>query len=240
MLYATSYQTNLGVLSALPRGSMLARVYGFRPSKRYRYAHFADESNHTSIREGIALSGITKFTYTHRDMEDLRKKLKSPDASTKTIVTDGVFSMDGDFAPLPKLINIADEIDATIYVDDALGTGVIGEHGGGGCEHFGVSSPRLISMGTLSKAYGATGGFIAMESYICETLRFTTSTYYFTSKTPPDQTFAVSTALDIVKNAPERRERLWNNQRYFVKKVEQLEMPLVSKEMCIAPVLIGD
>ncbi|RFC44606.1 MAG: glycine C-acetyltransferase/8-amino-7-oxononanoate synthase [Verrucomicrobia bacterium] len=240
MLYATGYLTNLGVLSALPRSGMLPRVYGFRPTKRHKYAYFSDESNHTSIREGIALSGIPKLTYAHCDMEDLRKKLKSSEATTKIIVSDGVFSMDGDIAPLPDLLKIADEFDATLYVDDAHGTGVIGSTGGGIGEHFGVNSPRLISMGTLSKAYGAIGGFIATENYISDTLRFTSSAYGFTSTMPPDQVYAVSTALDIVKNEPERRERLWDNQRYFVQKVEALEMPLVSKETCIVPVLIGD
>jgi 7-keto-8-aminopelargonate synthetase-like enzyme len=117
---------------------------------------------------------------------------------------------------------------------------VIGSNGGGIGEHFGVNSPRLISMGTLSKAYGAIGGFIATENYISETLRFTSSAYGFTSTMPPDQAFAVSTALDIVKDEPQRRERLWDNQRYFVKKVQELEMPLVSTETCIVPVLIGD
>ena len=240
MLFATGYLTNLGVLSALPKSGMLPRAYGFRPSKRHKYAYFSDESNHTSIREGIALSGIPKATYRHCDMEDLRSKLKASTASTKIIVSDGVFSMDGDIAPLPEILSIADEFDATVYIDDAHGTGVLGENGAGIGEHFGVNSSRLISMGTLSKAYGAIGGFIATESYISQTLRFTSSAFGFTSTVPPDQAFAVSTALDIVRNEPERRKRLWDNQRYFVEKVEALGMPLVAKETCIVPVMVGD
>ena len=240
LLYATGYLTNLGVLSALPNSGTLPRVYGFRPSKRHTYAYFTDEFNHTSIRAGIALSGIDKTTYRHCDLEDLRTKLKKSDASTKIIVSDGVFSMDGDIAPLPELLDLADEFEATVYIDDAHGTGVLGEHGGGITEHFGVNSPRLISMGTLSKAYGAIGGFIATDKAIADLLRFTSSAYGFTSTMPPDQVLAVSLALDIVANEPERRERLWNNQRYFVQKIQELGLPLVSTETCIVPVLIGN
>jgi 7-keto-8-aminopelargonate synthetase-like enzyme len=215
-------------------------VYGFRPSRKHTYAYFTDEYNHTSIRTGIELSGVERITYNHCDMEDLRKKLKASAASTKIIVSDGVFSMDGDIAPLPELLMIADEQDATVYIDDAHGTGVLGETGGGITEHFGVNSPRLISMGTLSKAYGAIGGFIATEKYIADLLRFTSSAYGFTSTLPPDQVLAVSMALDIVANEPERRHRLWSNQRYFVSKAESLGFPIVSKQTCIVPILIGD
>jgi 8-amino-7-oxononanoate synthase len=240
MLYATGYLTNVGVLSALPNSGLLPRAYGFRPSKRRRYMYFTDEFNHTSIREGIALSGIQKSMYRHCDLEDLRSKLKANPDYCKIIVSDGVFSMDGDIAPLPELIDLAEEFDATLYIDDAHGTGVLGATGAGITEHFGVNSPRLISMGTLSKAYGAIGGFIATERYIADTLRFTSSAFGFTSTMPPDQVLAVSMALRIIKSEPQRRERLWANQRYFVSQVEAMGMDLVSKETCIVPVLIGD
>jgi 7-keto-8-aminopelargonate synthetase-like enzyme len=240
LLFATGYLTNIGVLSALPNSALLPRAYGFRPSKRRRYTYFTDEFNHTSIREGIALSGIPKVMYRHCDLEDLRKKLKAAPDVCKIIVSDGVFSMDGDIAPLPELIDLAEEFDATLYIDDAHGTGVLGATGGGITEHFGVNSPRLISMGTLSKAYGAIGGFIATEQYIADTLRFTSSAFGFTSTMPPDQVLAVSMALHIIKTEPQRRERLWANQRYFVNQVEALGMDLISKETCIVPVLIGD
>lgn len=199
---------------------MLQRVDGFRPSKRYKHASFSDESNHTSIREDIALSGPPKLTYAHCDMDDLRKKLASANATAKIIISDGVFSMDGGIAPLPQFIGIADQFDATLHVDKTHGTGLIGANGGGVVEHFAVNSPRLISMGTPTKAYGAIGGFIATENYISETLRFTSSAYGFTSTMHPDQAFAFSTALDIVKNELRRRDGLCENERYFVKKVE--------------------
>ena len=158
----------------------------------------------------------------------------------KIIVSDGVFSQDGDIAPLPGLIELAERYDATVYIDDAHGTGVLGEHGGGVSEHFNAYSPRLIQMGTLSKAYGAIGGFIATESYIAEILKMSCSAFGFTSTLPPDQVFAVSEAIDMSRDEPERRQRLWDNQRYFVARVEKLGYHLISKLTPIIPVLIGD
>jgi glycine C-acetyltransferase len=240
LLFATGYLTNLGVLSSLPNAGIMARAYGFRPSKRLMYTFFSDESNHISIREGIRMSGAHKVTYRHRDMEDLDRKLKASMADCKIIVTDGVFSMDGDIAPLPDLLRLADEYNAIVYVDDAHGTGVLGKNGGGTSEWFGVKSSRLISMGTLSKAYGAIGGFIATERYIADILRFTCSAYGFTSTLPPDQALAVIEAMDIVRNEPARRQRLWDNQRYFVARLDELGFRVISRQSCIVPVMVGD
>jgi 7-keto-8-aminopelargonate synthetase-like enzyme len=117
---------------------------------------------------------------------------------------------------------------------------VLGEHGGGTSEYFDAYSPRLIQMGTLSKAYGAIGGFIATESHISEILRLTSSAYGFTSTLPPDQAFAVSEAIDMSLDEPERRKRLWDNQRYFVSRVEKLGYHIISKATPIVPVFIGD
>ena len=240
MLFATGYLTNLGVLGALTRTNLIARAFGYRGKSREKYVFFSDESNHTSIREGIRLSGEPKVTYRHVDMNDLERQLKASDATCKIIVSDGVFSMDGDIAPLPDLIRLAEEYDAAIYIDDAHGTGVLGKNGGGTTEHFAINSTRLISMGTLSKAYGAIGGFIACESYLASVLRNTCSAYGFTSTLPPDQVYAVRKAMEIVHSEPERHQRLWSNQHYFVKRMEEAGFQLLSKETCIVPVLIGD
>ena len=240
LLFATGYLTNLGILSSLTNSATVARVYGLHSRTRYRHAYFSDECNHVSIREGIRMSGALKVTYRHCDMEDLARKLKKNDATSKIIVSDAVFSMDGDIAPLPDLLRLADDHDAMVYIDDAHGTGVLGETGAGTSEMFNVKSPRLISMGTLSKAYGAIGGFIATEKYIADILRFTCSAYGYTSTLPPDQALAVSEAMSIVQEEPERRRRLWENQRYFVARMEGLGLKLVSKQSCIVPVLFGD
>jgi len=240
VLFATGYLTNLGVLSSLVKSSQLARLYGFKPQRQYSYTFFSDVYNHISIREGIRMSGADSITYRHNDLNHLEDKLKACIDREKIIVSDGVFSQDGDIAPLPGLLELAERYDAMVYIDDAHGTGVLGEHGGGVSEHFDAYSPRLIQMGTLSKAYGAIGGFVATESYIAEILKMTSSAFGFTSTLPPDQVFAVSEAIDMSRDEPERRQRMWDNQRYFVGKVEKLGYRLISTLTPIIPMLIGD
>jgi glycine C-acetyltransferase len=240
ILYATGYLTNLGVLSSLIRAPLVCRSYGFRPTRRMKSAYFSDEYNHISIREGIRISEAPKFTYRHLDLDHLESGLKNSDADTKVIVTDGVFSQDGDIAPLPDLITLADRYDALVYVDDAHGTGVLGKTGGGISEHFDCFSPRLIHMGTLSKAYGSIGGFVAAEKSICELLRLSSPAYGFTSTLPPDQACAVLEAISIIRDEPERRTRLWNNQRLFVSEMHAAGFKLVATQTPILPVVIGD
>lgn len=239
ILFATGYLTNLGVLSTLPRSRQIARAYGYRPRTTHSYAYFSDEYNHASIQEGIRMSRVERATFRHRDPDHLESRLRRSDATTKIIVTDGVFSQDGDIAPLPELLDLANRYDAVLYVDDAHGTGVLGETGAGIAEHFGVADERLILMGTLSKAYGAIGGFIASERAITDILRLTSLAYGFTSTLPPSQAAAVSTAIDMVADEPGRRQRLWDNKRTFVARMAALEYKLVSTETPIVPVLVG-
>jgi glycine C-acetyltransferase len=240
VLFATGYIANLGVLSSLPQTSKYARIYGFTSAREYTYAYFSDELNHVSIREGIRMSGAARATYRHLDLNHLEALLVKSTATTKIIVTDGVFSQDGDIAPLPDLLQLAELYDATLYVDDAHGTGILGENGGGIAEHFGITSERMIYMGTLSKAYGGIGGFIATEAHIAQIIRLACSAYGFTSTLPPDQAAALSEAVDMVMDEPERRARLWENQRYFVTRMSELPYPLVSTDSPIVPILVGD
>jgi glycine C-acetyltransferase len=224
ILLATGYLTNLGILSTLPRATRIARSYGFSASREYSYAYFSDEYNHISIREGIRLSGARRCSYRHLDLDH----------------PDGVFSQDGDIAPIPDLIRLAARWDAMLYVDDAHGTGVLGATGGGILEHFNTASDRLIYMGTLSKAYGSIGGYVAAHGLITEVLRMTCPAYGFTATLPPDQAMVISTAIDVVRDEPERRQRLWDNQRYFVKRMADLNYKLVSTETPIVPIWVGD
>ncbi|MCE1186659.1 MAG: aminotransferase class I/II-fold pyridoxal phosphate-dependent enzyme [Rhodocyclales bacterium] len=240
LLFATGYLTNLGALSALVKVNQCARVYGYRSKGRQSYAYFTDELNHVSIREGIRLSGADRISYRHLDLDHLESLLKTSTATGRIIVTDGVFSQDGDIAPLPELLTLADRYDAMVYVDDAHGTGVLGATGGGITEYFGITDPRLICMGTLSKAYGAIGGFVATDQSIADLLRLTCTAYGFTSTLPPDQALAVSEAIDIIRDEPERHRNLWDNQRYFVERMQDLPYTLVSTLTPIVPVLIGD
>jgi 8-amino-7-oxononanoate synthase len=240
LLFATGYLANLSVLPVLAKASSLARAFGFAPSRNWKHAFFSDEFNHLSIREGIRASGAPMFAFRHRDLDDLERKLGRSDAAIKIIVTDGVFSQHGDIAPLPEMLALAEQYDATVYVDDAHGTGVIGPTGGGTAEHFGVESPRLIQMGTLSKAYGCIGGFVATDAYIAEILRIGCSAFGFTSTLPPDQAACVLEALDMVVDEPERRTQLSANQREFVSQLRTRGLEPLATETPIVPVHVGD
>jgi 7-keto-8-aminopelargonate synthetase-like enzyme len=170
----------------------------------------------------------------------LEEKLKASPAQIKIIATDGVFSQHGDIVPLPDMMEVAERHDAVVYIDDAHGTGVLGPTGAGTTEHFGIDSPRIIHMGTLSKAYGCIGGFIATDSHIAEILRFGCSAFGFTSTLPPDQAAALLEALDMVRDEPERRQRLWDNQRYFVCRMQEAGFTLLSTATPIVPLHVGD
>jgi glycine C-acetyltransferase len=240
LIFATGYLTNLGVLPSLVRSTQLARAFGYRARKSWTYAFFSDEFNHLSIREGIRASGAPSSSFRHLDMNDLERKLQASTADVKFIVTDGVFSQHGDIAPLPEMLALADRHDAFLYVDDAHGTGVLGATGAGTAEHFGVASPRLIHMGTLSKAYGSIGGFVATEEYVANILRLGCSAYGFTSTLPPDQAAAVLEAIDMVQDEPERRQRLWENQQLFVTRMQEAGFTLACTLTPIVPLLVGD
>jgi len=240
ILFATGYLANLGALSTLPRVTQIASAFGFKAKREYTYAYFSDEYNHVSIREGMRLSGVRRYSYRHRDLNHLETLLRRSTATSKIIVTDGVFSQDGDIAPLPDLLGLAERFNAMVYVDDAHGTGVLGASGGGVLEHFKVSSERLIYMATLSKAFGTVGGYIAANGLVTEILRMTSAAYGFTATLPPDQAMVISTAFDVVTDEPERRQRLWDNQRYFVKRMASLNYRLLSTESPIVPIWLGD
>jgi len=240
LLFATGYLANLSVLPVLVRSATMARGFGFVPTTSWKHAFFTDEFNHLSIREGIRASGAPSFAFKHVDMNDLDDKLGASSAHVKIIVTDGVFSQHGDIVPLPQMMELAERHDAVVYIDDAHGTGVLGPTGAGTSEHFGIDSPRIIQMGTLSKAYGSIGGFVATEEYIAQILRFGCSAYGFTSTLPPDQAAALLEAIDMVTDEPERRQRLWDNQRYFVSEMTARGIPLLSTCTPIVPVHIGD
>ena len=240
LVFATGYLTNLSVLPTLVKTSNLARAFGYSPTTNWKHAFFTDEFNHLSIREGIKAAGAPSFAFKHIDMTDLEDKLRASTAQIKIIVSDGVFSQHGDIVPLPDMMALAERYDAVVYIDDAHGTGVLGATGAGTTEHFGIDSPRIIHMGTLSKAYGCIGGFVATESYIAQILRFGCSAFGFTSTLPPDQAAAVLEAIDMVVDEPERRARLWENQRYFVSRLLARGLVPLTTATPIVPIHVGD
>ncbi|CAN5847997.1 glycine C-acetyltransferase [soil metagenome] len=239
LLFATGYLTNLGVLPALTRSTVLARAFGYRGRRSWTHEFFSDEFNHLSIREGIRASGAPSRSYRHNDLNDLEGKLAGSHADVKIIVADGVFSQHGDIAPLPDMLALADRHDAVVYIDDAHGTGVLGETGAGTAEYFGVDSPRLIHMGTLSKAYGCIGGFVATDADVVNILRLGCSAFGFTSTLPPDQAECVLEAMDMVLDEPQRRRALWENQAYFVERMRSACFDLPATQTAIVPLPVG-
>jgi glycine C-acetyltransferase len=242
VLFVTGYMANIGVLSSIVKAATLARLHGFRAKKRRKYAYYSDEFNHISIREGIQMSGALRYNYRHRDMNHLESLLAAGavDGVTPIIVSDGVFSMEGTIAPLPELTALAERFDALLYIDDAHATGILGANGGGTSEHFNCYSPNIMLMGSLSKALGAIGGFVAVDQEVADVIRLTSSAYGFTCPPPPDQAAALLAALDILEEEPQRRQRLWDNQRYFIERMEPLGYKIISTATPILPVLIGD
>ncbi|WP_445231767.1 aminotransferase class I/II-fold pyridoxal phosphate-dependent enzyme [Duganella rhizosphaerae] len=242
VLFVTGYMANIGVLSSIVKAAALARLHGYRARKRHKYAYYSDEYNHVSIREGIQMSGALRYNYRHGDMNHLESLLKAgaAEGSTPIIVSDGVFAMEGTLAPLPQLVELAERHGALLYLDDAHAIGVLGANGGGTSEHYGCHSPCIMQMGTLSKALGALGGFVAVEREVADVIRLTSSAYGYSCAPPPDQAAAALAALDLLREEPQRRSRLWDNQRYFIDKMAPLGYTIVSTQTAVLPVLVGE
>jgi 8-amino-7-oxononanoate synthase len=201
----------------------------------------SDSLNHASIIDGCRLSKAEVHVYRHRDVchvEDLLKKSFS--SHRKLIVTDGVFSMDGDIAPLPKLACLAEKYGAILMVDDAHATGVLGDTGRGTTEHFGLAGRVPVQMGTLGKALGTFGAYAAGSKDLIDFLVNRSRSFIFSTALPPMICAASIAALDIVDREPERRENLLKNRDRFVKGLLSLGIAVASSETPIVPIMIGD
>ena len=239
LTFTSGTAANTGTVPALI-GSPLARVMR-ATSQPASTAVFADAAVHASLIDGIRLAapGRTRF-YRHVDMGSLKHVLEHSDTAVKLIVTDGVFSVDGDIAPLPEIAALAEEHDAAIMVDDAHGTGVLGECGRGSCELLGAEERIDVRMGSLSKALGCIGGFIAGPSWFIEYLRHAARTSMFSMPLPAAAAAAISTAVDIVEQEPWRRKRLLDNARYLRDGIQSLGFGTAKSTTHIVPVVIGD
>jgi len=244
IIFATGYMTNTGVIPALlePPVSSVVSYLKSKTFFRDKSAVFSDELNHASIVDGIRLSRADKFIYKHKDVNHLEKLLKSARGyKNKLIITDGVFSMDGDIAPLKKIVELAEKYNAMVMVDDAHATGIVGKDGSGTSEYFDLGHhPKIIIMGTFTKVFGGTGGFIAGPKELIKYLRVTARTYVFSAPIPPAISAGIITAIDIVKNEPERRVRLWENVKYLQKKLAENNYNTLDSETQICPIFIGD
>jgi glycine C-acetyltransferase len=201
----------------------------------------SDELNHASIIDGCRLSRAAIKVFPHKDVEAARRIVKDlPAGQRKLLITDGVFSMDGDLGPLPELCDLAEETGCIMMVDDAHASGVFGRNGRGTVDHFGVHGRVDVQVGTLSKAVGALGGYVAGTRSLIEFLYHRARPFLFSTSHPPAVAAACIAALDVLMEEPEIIERLWENSRFFKDGLEQLGFDTGSSESPIVPVIAGD
>jgi glycine C-acetyltransferase len=202
---------------------------------------FSDELNHASIIDGCRLSKAEIVRYKHLDMNDLEDKLKQyGNKRRKLIVSDGVFSMDGDIAPLNELIEIANKYDAILMIDDAHGEGVLGRNGRGIVDHFNAHNKVDIEVGTLSKAFGVIGGFVAGSRRLIEYLKQKARPFLFSSALTVADVAANLAALEIMESSDELVKKLWENKNYFQENLKKMGFNLGTTKTPITPIIVGD
>jgi 8-amino-7-oxononanoate synthase len=228
LLFSSGYLANLAIVTALAaRGD----------------AVFADKLNHACLNDAALLSRADFIRYPHADVDALGRRLCSSRARRKLIVTDAVFSMDGDIAPLPRLLELADAHDAWLVVDDAHGFGVLGDSGRCGrgvLAHFDMSSERIVYMATLGKAAGVAGAFVAAHPSVIDTLVQTARSYIFTTASPPMLACALATSIALIRNESSRRAQLAMLIARWRDAAEALPWKLLSSETAIQPLVLGD
>ncbi|MFD3203767.1 glycine C-acetyltransferase [Bacillus sp. LR_5] len=226
LVFQSGFTTNQGVLSSILSKEDIV---------------ISDELNHASIIDGIRLTKADKKVYQHVNMSDLERVLrKSMNYRMRLIVTDGVFSMDGNIAPLPDIVELAEKYDAFVMVDDAHASGVLGEKGRGTVNHFGLDGRVHIQVGTLSKAIGVLGGYAAGSKVLIDYLRHKGRPFLFSTSHPPAVTAACMEAIDVLLEEPEHMERLWENTAYFKAMLVKMGLTLTESQTPILPILIGD
>lgn len=203
---------------------------------------FSEELNHASIIDGVRLSSATRIVYKHLDTEDLRAKLKNQrkDGKRALIVTDGVFSMDGDIAPLDRITELGEEFDAMVYVDDAHGEGVLGKNGRGIVDHFGLAGRVDVEMGTFSKAMGTMGGFVAGSRDLIDYTKQRSRPFLFSSALNPGDTASVLKSIEIMERDDSLLKKLWDNSRMLKDSLIKIGYNLGSSKTPITPVIVGD
>ncbi|MGD2161165.1 MAG: 8-amino-7-oxononanoate synthase [Gammaproteobacteria bacterium] len=226
LLFSTGYMANLGLAQALVGKGDTA---------------LEDRLNHASLLDGGLLSGARLMRYQHNDSADLEAKLAGRTQGEKLVLSDGVFSMDGDIAELPAIADTCRKHDAWLMVDDAHGFGVLGEHGRGTLEHYGLAAANVpVYMATLGKALGTAGAFIAGSDDLIETLIQNSRTYIYTTASPPAVAEATRASLNIIISRPHLREQLNANIRYFRKACSQCGIEVATSQTAIQPVIVGD
>ncbi len=225
LVFSTGYLANLGVVQALVRRGDTV---------------FCDKLNHASLNDGMLLSHAKIKRYRHCDMAHLAQLLQETHSGSKLIITDAVFSMDGDLAPLPELLALCEQYDAWLLVDDAHGFGVTGEQGRGSLSCFNLDSPRIIYMATLSKAAGVFGAFVAAEQVVIGTLINHARSYIYTTATPPALAVALLESLQLIAQAEESRAHLKQLIAQLRNGLKNLPWQLMPSGTAIQPLLVGD
>jgi len=226
MLFSAGFQANSGVIPCV--------------TGRNDYVIF-DEMDHASIIEGKRLTFANTLKYRHSDMEDLERVLqRCPLDSAKLVVTDGVFSMEGDVAKLPDMQALCDKYQATLMVDEAHGLGVFGREGRGVTDHFGLLDKTEMIMGTFSKSLASIGGFIAADKETINWMRHNVRPYIFTASIPPSATASVMAAIEVMRSEPERQENLWKVANYALKSFREAGFEIGNTETPIIPLYVRD
>ena len=225
LLFSTGYMANMGVVQALVGKADTV---------------FADKLNHASLNDAMLLSRAQIKRYRHGDMAQLAEQLAQTKTGRKLIITDAVFSMDGDLAPLPELLALCEQYDAWLLVDDAHGFGVLSEQGRGSLAHFKLASPRIIYMATLGKAAGVSGAFVAAEQVVIDTLVNQARSYVYTTATPPALSVALLQSLQLIKNGDDRRAHLQKLIAQLRAGLADLPWTLMPSDTAIQPLLIGE
>ena len=224
LLFGSGYQANIGAVTALAGADDVI---------------FSDALNHASLIDGVRLSRARVVRYPHADLESLERALSQCDARIRMIVTDAVFSMDGDIAPLPAMLDLSERYDALLVVDDAHGLGVVGPEGRGSLAHFGLSSPRIVYVGTLGKAVGVAGAFVAGSAEVVEKIMQRAPTYIYTTASPALLAAAVEVSLELVREEGWRRERLASLIRALKKALSGASLRLAPSDTPIQPLVMG-
>ena len=226
LLFSTGYMANLGIVPALVGRDD---------------AVFSDKLNHASLIDAIQLSRAESKRYPHADLDALERLLAASKAKRKLILTDAVFSMDGDLAPLPDLLALAERFDAWLVIDDAHGFGVLGPQGRGSLAHFALpQSQRVIYMGTLGKAAGASGAFVCAHEAVIEWLLQRARTYIFTTGSSPLIASALIASLELIESGDARRQHLWQLTAQLRNGLAETRWQLLPSPTAIQPVIIGD
>lgn len=225
LTFSTGYQTNLGIITSLAGKHDVVVI---------------DKLDHASIIDACRLSFAEVKKFKHNDIGNLEYVLKESGSCGKLVVVDGVYSMEGDIAPLPDIVTICKKYGARLMVDDAHGIGVLGKTGRGTVEHFGLEKDVDIIMGTYSKSLASIGGFVAASDEVIHYMKHTSRPLIFSASPPPASVAAVIAALDIIDQEPERRERLWHNTNKMMKAFNQMGFDTGAAETPIIPLVIGE